>query len=186
MLGWHAPGVGTPDYPAVSVLANALGGGKGSIMFQELRQKRGMGYDVGVMYPKLKYQSHLLAYIITDPFKFSLTTMSPKLVLDDVKTALLEQVAALKDSHLSSKDLERAKGYTIGSFNRSHQHLLDRAFDLGWFETIGAGYEMYTRYPEDVEKVMADDVQRVARKYFGNYAAELMLPRTGALSTPSE
>ncbi|MHB9038404.1 MAG: M16 family metallopeptidase [Armatimonadota bacterium] len=182
MLGWLAPGMGSPDYPAVSVLANALGGGKGSIMFQELRQKRGMGYDVGVMYPKLKYQSHLLGYIITDPFKFSPTTMSPKLVLDDVKTALLEQVTALKENPLSAKNLERAKGYTIGSYNLSHQHLLDRAFDLGWFETIGAGYDMYTRYPDEVEKVTAEDVQRAARKYFGDYAAELLLPRTGAES----
>ncbi|MCE5314057.1 MAG: pitrilysin family protein [Armatimonadota bacterium] len=183
MLGWLAPGVGMQDYPAVSVLGNALGGGKGSVMFQELRQKRGMGYDLGVMYPKLKYQSHLLAYIITDPFKFSLTTMSPELILEDVKTALLEQVDTLKNAPLDQKALDRAKGYTIGSYNLSHQHLLDRAFDLCWFETIGAGYDMYTRYPEEVEKVTAGDVQRAANKYLGDYAAELLLPKSGTGSS---
>lgn len=178
MLGWPAPGVGAADYPAVTVMANALGGGKGSIMFQELRQKRGMGYDLGVMYPRLKYQSHLLAYIITDPFKFSLADMTPKIVLDDIQKTLLEQINALKEKPLDAKELERAKGFTIGSYNLSHQHLLDRAFDLGWFESIGAGYETYMRYPDEVEKVTAEDIQRAAKKYFNNYAAELLLPRS--------
>ncbi|MEN6356948.1 MAG: pitrilysin family protein [Armatimonadota bacterium] len=183
MLGWLAPGMGAPDYPAVSVLANALGGGKGSLMFNELRQKRGMGYDLGIMYPKLKYQSHLMAYIITDPFKFSLTSMSPKMVVDDIKNALLEQVNTLKTKPLDTKDLERAKGYTIGTYNLSHQHLLDRAFDLAWFETIGVGYDMYSSYPDEVEKVTAEDVQRAANKYFTNYAAELLLPKSKAEAT---
>lgn len=178
MLGWLAPGVGAADYPAVSVMANVLGGGKGSIMFQELRQKRGMGYDLGVMYPKLRYQSHLLAYIITDPFKFSLADMTPKVVLDDIQKTLLEQINTLKEKPLNAKELERAKGYTIGSYNLSHQHLMDRAFDLGWYETIGTGYEMYTKYPDEVEKVTAEDVQRVAKKYFTSYAAELLLPKS--------
>jgi predicted Zn-dependent peptidase len=177
MAGWLAPGVGAPDYPAVSVLANALGGGKGSLMFSQLRQKQGMGYDLGVMYPKLRYQSHLMAYIITDPFKFSLASMSPQMVLDDIKNALLEQVSTLKTKPLDPKDLERAKGYTIGRYNLSHQHLLDRAFDLAWFETIGVGYDMYSRYPDEVENVTAEDVQNAANKYFTNYAAELLLPK---------
>lgn len=186
MLGWLAPGVGSTDYPAVSVLANALGGGKGSIMFTQLRQKRGMGYDLGVMYPKLKYQSHLMAYIITDPFKFSLASMSAQIVVDDIKNALLEQINTLKTTPLDTKDLERAKGYTIGKYNLSHQHLLDRAFDLAWFEALGVGYDMYSRYPDDVEKVSAEDVQRAANKYFTNYAAELLLPNGKSETTSGE
>jgi zinc protease len=109
--------------------------------------------------------------------------MSPQMVLDDIKNALLEQVNTLKTKPLDTKDLERAKGYTIGTYNLSHQHLLDRAFDLAWFETIGIGYDTYSRYPDEVEKVTAEDVQRAANKYFTNYAAELLLPKTKSETT---
>ncbi|MCE5197893.1 insulinase family protein [bacterium] len=185
MMGWLAPSVNSEDYPAVSVLANALGGGKGSIFFRELRQKRGLGYDVGVMYPRLQYQSHLVAYIITDPFKFAIGDIGPELVLDDVKNAMLEQVEQVKDKPLSEKDLERAKGYTVGSYTLSHQHMLDRAFELGWLETVGASYQMYAGFPDAVEKVTSADVQRVAKKYLTNYAAVLYLPKAQS-STDSE
>ncbi len=178
LLGWLAPGVGARDYAALSVAANALGGGKASLMFRELRQKRGMGYDVGIMYPRYKYQSHVLAYVVTDPFKLSLKNLRPELVLDDVKSALLEQVDHLKTNPLSEKDLQRAKGYTIGTYSLSHQRLMDRAFQLSWLETVGIGYQMYNDFPNEIEKVTAADAQRAVQKYFTNYAAVLLLPQT--------
>lgn len=178
MLGWLAPPVTSLDYAPLAVACNALGGGKGSMMFRELRQKRGMGYDLGTLYPRLQYQSHVLAYVVTDPFKVVLPNLRSGLVIDEVKAALLEQVDELKKNPLSEKDLQRAKGYTIGANALSQQRLMDRAFQLAWFEAMGAGYETYLKFVGDVEKVSAEDVQRVARKYLTNYAAVLILPKT--------
>lgn len=184
MVAWLAPPVISSDFPAMLVAAHALGGGKGSLMFRELRQKRGMGYDVGVLYPKYKYQSHMVAYVATDPYKQVLPGLKGSMVLDEVKTALLQQISDLKQKPLSDKDLQRAKGYTIGKYALSQQHLLDRACQLAWLEAIGAGYQSYAAFPTDVEKVTAADVQRVARKYFTKYAAVLIMPKT--TSPPAE
>jgi zinc protease len=186
MLGWLAPGVTSEDYAAMTVGVNALGGGKGSMMFRELRQQRGMGYDLGVVFPKLRNQSHVVAYVITDPFKLVPTSPNPLPILDDVKSALLEQVDALRSGQLSDKDLRRAKGYTIGTFAMQQQRLMDRALLLGWFEAIGPGYETYWRFPDVLEKVTAADVQRVARKYLDTYAAYLIMPRTKSPSATTD
>lgn len=183
MLGWLAPALGSRDYAAVAVATNALGGGKGSIMFRELRQKRGMGYDLGARYPRSRYQSHVLAYIITDPFKSS-PGASVSMVLEEVKAALIEQVENLKRNPLSPEDLERAKGYTIGSYSLEHQRMLDRCFYLAWLEIIGVGIEFDRTFADQVSRVTAEDVQRVCRTYFTNYAAVLLLPRTK--SPPTE
>ena len=78
LIGWLAPPVASPDYPAFAVAATALGAGKGSMMFQELRQKQGIGYEIGTLYPKLKYQSHLVAYLVTDPFKNTIPGRTPR------------------------------------------------------------------------------------------------------------
>lgn len=178
LLGWLAPGVGSPDYAPMAVAVNALGGGKGSLMFRELRQKRGMGYDVGARYPRFRYQSHVIAHVVTSPFKTALPSMSPPLVLEEVRAALIEQVQAIRDNPLSADDLERAKGYTVGTYALQHQRLLDRAFHLGWLEIIGLGHEFDRTFAQSVDAVSAEDVQRVARKYLGNYAAVLLLPKT--------
>ncbi len=176
MVGWLAPAVTSRDYPAALVAANALGGGKGSVMFRQIRQKRGMGYDIGTTYPRLMHQSHIVAYVVTDPFKGGLTE-PPTIVLDDVKSALLAQVRQIKEKPLSDKDLQRAKGYTIGTFALSHQHLMDRAFEIGWMEIAGLGYQAYKSFPDRIEKVTVADVQKAANKYFGYYAAVLLLPK---------
>ncbi len=178
MIGWLAPPVQSPDFAAMTVAANALGGGKGSMMFQELRQKRGMGYDLGTSYPRFRYQSHLVAYVYTDPYKLVLPNLSGTLVLEEVKTLILQQVDQLKQKPLPEKDLQRAKGYTIGTYALSQQHLIDRAYELAWLEAMGAGSDMYSRFASDVEKVTAEDVQRVARKYLTNYAAVLLMPKS--------
>lgn len=180
LMGWLAPGVTSEDYPAAAVAATALGRGKGSLMFRELRQKRGMGYDVGVIYPRHRHQSHIVAYIITDPFKNNLGgSAAPAPLLDEVKAALLDQVNFLKTTRLSETDLERAKGYTIGSYRLSHQRLLDRAYEIGWLEAVGVGCETYADYARLIEAVTAEDVQRIANKCFSNYASVVLLPKAG-------
>lgn len=178
LVGWLAPAVGSADYPAVAVAANALGGGKGSLMFQELRQKRGIGYEIGTLYPKLRYQSHVVAYVVTDPFKNAIPGITVDMTLDDARNSLIKLVDSLKEQPLTADDLERAKGYTIGTYALSHQHLLDRAILLGWAETVGVGYEFDSRFADQVQAVTAADVQRVARKYLTNYAAVVLLPKS--------
>ena len=136
-----------------------------------------MGYDIGTTYPRLIHQSHIVAFVVTDPFKADSANSSPTIVLNDVKSALLEQVQQLKNKPLSEKDLGRAKGYTIGTFALSHQHLLDRAFELGWMEIAGLGYQTYQDFPDKIDKVTSADVQRIANKSFDNYSAVLLLPK---------
>lgn len=183
LMGWLAPAVGSPDYPAFAVASTALGGGKGSMMFQEIRQKQGIGYEIGTMYPKLRYQSHLVAYVVTDPYKDTLPGRTPDMVLEDAKKAVIALTESLKSTELSPQDLERAKGYTIGNYALSHQHLAERAYLLGWAEAVGLGYGFDSGYSDAIQKVTAADVRRVAQKYLTNYSAVVILPKTQSAPT---
>jgi len=177
LMGWLAPSLRSRDYAAFAVAANALGGGKGSLMFREIRQKRGMAYDLGILYPRLKYQSHLVAYVITDAYKEVLPSVKGPLVLEEIKRLVLEQVQALKEKRLTDADLQRAKGYTIGTFIRLQEHLVDRAFLPAWFESVGIGYDAVYRLPDAFSKVTVEDIQRVAQEYLGNYAVVVYIPK---------
>ncbi len=177
LVGWLAPRADSEDYPAMAVAANALGGGKGSLMFQELRQKQGLGYEIGVIYPKLRYQSHLIAYLITDPYKNAESGATAQTTLEKSKGELMRLIHGLKTKPLSERELQRAKGYTVGAYALSHQHLLDRAVLQGWAETIGLGWEFDANYAEKIQKVTAADVQRAANKYFTNDATVMLVPK---------
>jgi len=176
MFGFLAPAVTSQDYPAARVAAAALGSGKGSRMFQNLREKQGLAYELGCIYPMLKLQSHILVYLITDPYRRVYPGFTIEMVLEDAKNAVLAEITKIQNEPLTPQELERAKRYTIGTYALSHQRIIDRAFHLGWLEAIGLGCEYDSDYASKIEAVTAADVQRVAKKYFNNYAMTIVLP----------
>lgn len=177
MFGFLAPAATSAEFPAAQVATTALGSGKGSLMFRDLREKKGLAYELGAFYPTLKYQSHILAYIVTDPFRRTESGITTDMMLTEVKSAMLEEFTKLQNQPLSATDLERAKRYTIGRYALEHQRLRDRAFHLGWMEAIGLGCDYDSDYASKIEAVTAEDVQNVARKYFTNYSLTIVLPK---------
>src|SRR5439155_4873573 len=67
MLGFLAPPIGDPDYAAVKVLQMALGGGMAGRLFSELRDKQGLAYSTGALYPARVEPGFFLAFIGTAP-----------------------------------------------------------------------------------------------------------------------
>jgi predicted Zn-dependent peptidase len=51
MLGYLAPSVQESDYTALKLLSTYLGNGLSSRLFVELREKRGLAYEVSAFYP---------------------------------------------------------------------------------------------------------------------------------------
>lgn len=176
MFGFLAPSVTSPDYPAARVAAVALGSGKGSRMFQDLREKQGLAYELGTIYPMMKEQSHMLVYLVTDPYRLTYPGFTIEMTLEDVKKAVLAEINKIQNEPLTNEELERAKRYTIGTYALSHQRIRERAFHLGWMEAIGLGCEYDSAYDSKIEAVTAADVQLAARKYLNNYAMTIVLP----------
>ncbi|MEN6372718.1 MAG: pitrilysin family protein [Armatimonadota bacterium] len=176
LFGFLAPSIKSPDYPAARVAAVALGSGKGSRMFQNIREKQGLAYELGTVYPMMKEQSHILVYLVTDPYKLTYPGLTIEMTLEDVKKAVLAEINKMQNEPLTNEELERAKRYTIGTYALSHQRIRERAFHLGWTEAIGLGCEYDSEYSSDIEAVTAADVQRIAKKYLNNYAMTIVLP----------
>ncbi|MDO8587883.1 MAG: pitrilysin family protein [Armatimonadota bacterium] len=178
VLGFLAPGVSNPDFPALVVANAILGGGKASRLFTGVREKRGIGYEIGSIYPIFKLQSHLAAMLVTDLYKPTLPGFPREMALQDAKDAILKEISLLKDQPVSDEELLRAKRYVIGTYALRHQRLRERAYHLGWMEAIGVGYQFDLNYDRIIDSVTKADVQRVARKYLNNYAMVLSLPKS--------
>lgn len=137
------------------VLNTELGGGMGSRLFQEVREKRGLAYAVG---------SHTSAFHDTGVLEVFLGT-AKKNVADAVDVCLSE-LEKLATKPLTQQQLREAKSQLKGGLLMSLESSDSRMGRL-------ARNELYLGQPvsvieliEQIDKVTSDDVHAVAREVF--------------------
>jgi zinc protease len=154
LMGFLAPPIGHPDYAAVKVLQTALGGGMSGRLFGELRDRQGLAYSTGALYPSRTGQSFVVAYIGTAPASAGRS-----------EEAMKQQIDRVGVERISDGELARAKRYVLGQFDLDRRTNARLAWYAAFFETSGVGQGFAESYPRAVEAVTVDDVQRVARTY---------------------
>ncbi|MCS7198298.1 MAG: insulinase family protein [Candidatus Bipolaricaulota bacterium] len=165
IVGYPAPPVSSPDYPAMKLLNAILGSGMSSRLFSELRDKRGLAYSTGSFYPSRAEDSHLVTYIIALPQN-----------AETAQQGILEIIKDIQENGVPQDELDRAKSYVIGNYRIDHETTERRAWYLGWYETLGVGYQMDARYPELIQAVTSEDIRRVAQKYLQYYVLSVLGP----------
>jgi zinc protease len=153
--GWQVPAIGNRDYAALKILNSYLGTGMSSQLFVNLREKQGLAYVVSSAYPTLAQAGHFFMFIGTDP-------KNRETVLKGFET----EIDQLKNTAISPEALKAAKDKMIGGFALAHETNASQAFYLGFYETMGVGYQFDAQYPSLLEKVTSADIQRVAQTYF--------------------
>jgi predicted Zn-dependent peptidase len=153
--GWQVPAIGNRDYAALKILNSYLGTGMSSQLFVNLREKQGLAYVVSSAYPTLAHAGHFFMFIGTDP-------KNRETVLKGFET----EIDQLKNTAISPEALKSAKDKMIGGFALAHETNTNQAFYLGFYETVGVGYQFDAQYPSMLEQVTSADIQRVAQTYF--------------------
>lgn len=154
MMGYLAPEMKHPDYPVLKLLTTYLGNGLSSRLFVELREKRGLAYDVSAFYPTRLDKSQFVVYMGTAPNN---TEMGKKGLYDEIKR--------LREEKLSIEELETAKSKLLGQYALGKQTNGEFAQIFGWYETLGLGIEYDTIFPQQISNVTLEDIQRVANDY---------------------
>ncbi len=197
VAGYEVPGAGAKDYPAVLLMNALLGGMKTSLLFTNLREKQGLGYETASLYGEQIGVTDLTAYIIstgdTPPavpsavMKTAADTKTPAPTTTDsgasfakVRDALLDQFRLLRQTPPTDAMLTRAKRYVAGSYLIRHERLQDRAYWLGYSEIalkpLG-GYRFDTHFADALNAVTPADIQRVSNQYLsGGYVVAMTLP----------
>jgi predicted Zn-dependent peptidase len=157
MLGFLAPPIGHPDYAAVKVLQVALGGGMAGRLFSELRDKQGLAYSTGALYPARVEPGFFLAFIGTAPASAG-----------KAEDGMRAQVERIRGERVSEGELDRAKAYLLGQFALDRRTNARLAWYAAFYEAAGVGHDFADRYVRAIEAVSADDVLRVAKTYLAS------------------
>ncbi|WNZ45134.1 pitrilysin family protein [Leptolyngbya boryana CZ1] len=168
ILGYLAPSV-TPetmeDYAALKLLNTYLGNGLSSRLFVELREKRGLAYEVSAFYPTRLDTSYFVTYMGTAP-------TNTAIALSGLKT----EVDQLCDAPLSAEEIQVAKNKLLGQYALGKQTNSQLAQIFGWYETLGLGVEFDSQFQDAIAKVSAEAAQEIACRYFGEPYISLLGP----------
>lgn len=175
-VGYGGPSITDADYPAMEVLDAILGGSMSCRLFTELRDRRGLAYQVGSNYVARPGPSAFVAYIGAGPDQFEVARDG---ILDELRKVCSEPV--------TDEELRISKTYIKGTFVMGQERNSNQAALLARYESVGLGHDYVHRYPDLIDKVTADDVLRVARTYLsGAYALGAVVPKEKAETLTAE
>ena len=155
-----------PDFYAVRIMNQVLGGAGAlaSILGDEIREKRGLAYDV---------YSTFDATLGAGPWYAALGT-SPK-NLNEALKALKDNIAAFKKTGPTKKQYEQAREFIIGVFPIALETNAGVARALLNAEFYGLGLDYLRNYAKIYRAVTLDQAKSAAAKYLHPDAATLVI-----------
>jgi predicted Zn-dependent peptidase len=143
-----------PDYFAVLVMNEILGGGPQARLFMNLREDKGYTYGAYSSFGGSKYRG---------------TVISSSEVRTDVTEGAMHEfmyeLNRIRDEKVSATDLENAKRSLVGGFALSLEQPTALLANLVTQKLYDMPADYWDTYPQKVMAITTDDVQRVAQKY---------------------
>ena len=154
MLGYKIVPRLHKDSYVFDVISAVLGRGQSGWMFDEIRNKRGLAYQVGVN------NEHESDYGV-----FAVYTNLDKKNIEKAKDIILQQFRRLES--ISEKDLKEAKTYLEGNYALQMEDNFHKADSFAVWETIKDA-RLANEYLKNVKKVSIDNIKRISRKYLND------------------
>ena len=151
---YEVPPIQHPDHVVLEVFQNILSGGRTSRLYRAL-------VDTG-----LASQAGGWDYENPEPTVFAFeVALRPAVEHKQVEEALDSVLDELKREPLEERELQKAKNQTKAHFVYATDGVTKLAQQIGYYHVIHE-YDYVRAFPDKVDAVTAEDVQRVARKYF--------------------
>ncbi|BAY86869.1 protease [Calothrix parasitica NIES-267] len=156
--GYHRPSLNHPDNAVYDIIGSLLSDGRTSRLYKSLVEEKQLALAAQGFsgFPGDKYPNLMLFYALTAPGRS----------VDEVATALREQIEALKTKPVSAKELQRVKTNARAGLLRSLDSNMGMAQQLLEYEVKTGSWKNLFEQLEKIEAVTAQDVVRVARETF--------------------
>ena len=143
-----------PDYFAVAVMNQILGGGPAGRLFLNLREDKGYTYGAYSSFGGSKYRGTVISSseVRTD-------------VTDGAMKEFMYELNRMRDEKVSAVELENAKRAMVGSFALSLEQPAALLQNMVQQKIYDMPADYWDTYPQRVMATTVEDVQRVAQKY---------------------
>jgi zinc protease len=171
VTAYHVPNLSDPDSYVLEVISAILSSGKSSRLYENLVRGKRLAISAGAEYSLLSIDPPLF-YFYAEP----LPGKDPA----QLEAALQAEIEKLQAEPVSLRELEKAKNQLEASFIFGQDSVFFQGMLLARYEFVST-WEDIGKYIPAIRAVSAEDVQRVARKYFlnRNRTVGLLLPGDG-------
>ena len=154
-LGYRTFGIQDARKYAATVMDAILGRGMSSRLFQEVREKRGLSYDIS---SRLQF--------FQDAGMFTVTAGLDSAKAKDALATIDRELKRICTKSVSAAELKRTKDFLIGNFRLAHEKVTSKLFFYG--QTMLSFGRLVTpqEQVEGIRAVTAADVKRVANAIF--------------------
>ena len=151
-LGYRTFGIRDSRKYAATVMDAILGRGMSSRLFQEVREKRGLSYDIS---SRMQF--------FQDAGMFTVTAGLDPAKAKDALATIDRELRRICEKPVSAAELKRTKDFLIGNFRLAHEKVTSKLFFYG--QTMLSFGRLVTpqEQVEGIRAVTAADVKAVAR-----------------------
>ena len=160
IVGYHIPGAGHKDYTPLEALANILGQGRSSRLYQLLvKEKRVAAAVVGLVgFPGDKFPNLLAVYAVPSPGHKAAECLE---LMD-------EEIIKIKNDPVSSDELNKYKRGAIKNLLDQMKSNSRMAALLTYAEVVLGNWQLLFDQIKSIQAVTPEDIQRVANNYLVN------------------
>jgi predicted Zn-dependent peptidase len=157
ILGYKTPSRAHKDSYVLDIITSVLGRGQSGRMFDEIRNKRGLAYEVGVQHePQARYGT------------FAVYLNTHKKNISKAIGIILNEFEKLKK--IKSRELQEAKTQIEGSHALENEDNFHAADELAFWEIVKDA-SLAKNYIREIKKVTKKDIAVVVDKFLNkNYA----------------
>ena len=154
-LGYRTFGIADRRKYAATVLDAILGRGMSSRLFQEVREKRGLSYDIS---SRMQF--------FQDAGMFTVTAGLDPAKAKDALATIDRELKRVCEKPVSAAELKRTKEFLVGNFRLSHEKVTSKMFFYGQTLLSFGRLVSPQEQVDGIRAVTAKDVQSVARSIF--------------------
>ena len=158
LIGYHKPSINHPDNAVFDAITEIVGTGRTSRLYKSLVKEKRIAVAASGFpgMPGNKYPSLFLFYAV--PARGHTNQVCEE--------AIYAEIDKLKTEPVLPEELEKAKTRSRAGLIRQLASNSGLASQLTFYEVITGDWRNLFKQLDDIDKVTAEDIQRVAKKYF--------------------
>lgn len=157
-IAYHKPGITDPDHAVYEATRDILAGGRSARLYKALVKEKKIAADVGAITELgQKYPGLFIFYAVPNKSRTN----------GECEAAIYEQIEGLKKQPPTAEELAGVKARAKSQFLDSISSNMGIAMQLAHAQNLQGDWREMFRWLDRIDKVTAEDVQRVAEKTFG-------------------